>query len=61
MRGVHGDGLFDQDVFVGGEGEAGVGVVVRVGGCDVDYVDIWVGDEGGVGGVGFGGGEVEGG
>ena len=48
-------------MLAGGEGEARVGVVVAVRRGDVDDVDVWVGDEGGVGAVGFGGGDVEGG
>lgn len=48
MRGVDGDGLFDEDVLAGAQRELRVLEVVRVRRCNVDYVDGWVRDELGV-------------
>ena len=45
LLGVDGEGFFAEDGFAGGEAEPDVLVVVRVGGCDVDHVDVWVFDE----------------
>ncbi len=44
LVGVDGEGFFAEDGFVGFQAEHHVLVVVRVGSCDVDYVDGWVFD-----------------
>lgn len=56
LLGVDGERLLTHHVLPRIERLEGVGKVVRVGGGDVDDVDVGVGDEVGVGAVGFGGG-----